>query len=88
MNEPRVKFRPTGNYVKVGYDVWECKDIYREEFIPTRAYVKWLKEQAEIKQQRAQDALKSKLEYQMKTYGEVDPVDYASYMNMVMNAYK
>lgn len=84
---PKVKFRPTGNVTQCGYDVWNCQPIYKDEFVPTRAYMKYLAEKEQQKKQLEMDALKSKLDYQQKTYGEVDSVDYAAYMNMIMTHY-
>lgn len=81
------KFRPTGNVTQCGYDVWKCEKIFKDEFVPTSAYMKYLAEKERQKRQLEMDALKSKLEYQQKTYGEVDSVDYTAYMNMIMTHY-
>lgn len=83
----KSKFRPTGKVTQCGYDVWNCQPIFKDEFVPTRAYMKYLAEKEQEKKDLELASLKSKLEYQQKTYGEVDPVDYASYMNMIMTHY-
>lgn len=77
------KFRPTGNQVQAGYDVWGCRPIYKEEFKMTSSYMKYLAEKEQERKRLELQALKSKLEYQMKTYGEVDDIDYNNYMALL-----
>lgn len=78
-----TKFRPTGNVVQCGYDVWNCQRIYKDEFVPTRSYLKYLDEKQKEKDELELFSLKSKLDYQMKTFGEVDDVDYNNYMSLL-----
>lgn len=77
------KFRTTGNVVQCGYDAWKCQPIYKDEFVPTSSYLKYLNEKQREKDELQLFSLKSKLDYQMKTFGEIDEVDYNNYMSLL-----
>lgn len=78
------KFRPLETIVS--YNEWGEK-VEKTKFIPTKGYMKWLKEREEEKRQKEITILKHSLEYQMKTYGEVDKYDYQRYISMVQQSY-
>ena len=53
----------------------------------TRAYKKYLEEKAQKEKAFELQVLKNKLEYQKKTYGEVDEYDYNEYIRLVQQSY-
>lgn len=59
---------------------WE--DVYKEVgvFCLTKGYKKYLKEKREREQLEELATMKAKLDYQYKTYGEVDEIDYQEYL--------
>lgn len=82
----KAKFRPYGEPERK-FDEWG-QIYYKQNFIPTTSYMKYLHEK-----QREQDkleiaTLRNKLEYQQKTYGEVDELDVQNYMSLVQRFYK
>lgn len=62
---------------------WEEKYVNKAEFMMTSTYRKYLKEKRKEKQKTELGMLKARLEYQYKTYGEVDPIDFSEYMAKV-----
>lgn len=58
---------------------WKDEYIEKKEFAMTRSYAKYLKEKRKQAKLEYLKVLQSKLEYQMKTYGEVDEIDFLEY---------
>ena len=58
---------------------WEDKYITKPTFKMTLNYKKYLREKAEREKAEKLMMLKDKLEYQYKTYGEVDELDFREY---------
>lgn len=69
-------------------DVW-WRDEYleRKEFAMTSTYSKYLKEKRKQEKLKYLEILKSKLNYQMKTYGEVDQIDFLEYQYKIKEYY-
>jgi hypothetical protein len=59
----------------------------KTNFMMTRAYVKYLKEKQLEEDRMYLVKLKHKLEYQRKTYGEVDKYDFDEYMRLIQTSY-
>ena len=59
----------------------------KTKFCMTRAYKKYLEEKAQKEKAFELQVLKNKLEYQKKTYGEVDEYDYNEYIRLVQQSY-
>ena len=78
------KFRPLETIIS--YNEWGER-VEKTKFIPTKSYMKWLKEREEEKRQREITILRDSLEYQMKTYGEIDKYDYQRYISMIQQSY-
>ena len=53
----------------------------------TKQYVEYCRKREEEKRQKEITILKHSLEYQMKTYGEVDKYDYQRYISMIQESY-
>ena len=66
---------------------WNDEYIEKKEFAMTRAYSKYLKEKRNKENLEDLQILKSKLEYQMKTYGEVDKIDFLEYQMKIKEYY-
>lgn len=75
------KFRPLGQ-TRVEYTIYGEK-VEKEIFIPTKGYLKWLDEQEKEKEAKEFIQLKEKLQYQQKTYGEVDEVDLLRFRQLL-----
>ena len=75
------KIRCVDEYQEMNYEVW-WEDEYRmkKDFRPTRQYRKWLKAEAEKAKKDYLMVLRAKLEYQMKTYGQVDEIDFQEFV--------
>lgn len=54
----------------------------KAEFRMTRSYLKYLREKEQKQLELEVLALKSKLEYQYKTYGSVDDLDYKNFLKL------
>lgn len=65
-------------------EVWWATE-YKEvpEYKMTRSYKAWLANKKSKEQKTELEVLKHKLEYQMKTYGEVDEIDFQEYLSKV-----
>ena len=59
---------------------WEEKYNTKKAFQMTTSYRNYLKEKRKKEKDEALRILKAKLDYQYKTYGEVDPIDYAEFI--------
>ena len=59
----------------------------KPNFIMTRGYKKFLREKREHEEHMEIVILKHKIEYQLKTYGEVDEYDLAEYMKLIQSSY-
>ena len=55
----------------------------KPHFVMTRSYRKYLAEKAEEEKQQELQYLKNSLEYQYKTYGEVDKIDFDRYVSLI-----
>lgn len=59
---------------------WEEKYTNKAEFMMTSTYRDYLKAKRKKEKEDELRILKAKLEYQYKTYGEVDPIDYGEFI--------
>lgn len=74
------KFRPCGD--KIVYDEYgNAKE--KTVFMPTSAYIKYLKEKRQEAKEQEIKTLRAKLEYQYKTYGEVDQIELNYFLSLV-----
>ena len=73
------------NVTQVRDDTQWWTDVRKEkvEFAMTRSYKTYLHNKRIQEREHAIQVLKHKLEYQMRTYGEVDDVDFNEYMGYV-----
>ena len=62
---------------------WEEQYVTKKVFRMTTTYRDYLKEKRKKEKEDELRILRAKLEYQYKTYGEVDPIDYAEFMAKV-----
>lgn len=86
MNEFQgAKFRPTGNIIKTTNRYGET--IYREQFVPTSTYLKYLEEKRRQQALFDLEVLRQKLEWQATTLGYVDDLDLAEYQRKVVAYY-
>lgn len=74
-----TKFRWIG--VKNTYTIYGEK-VEKDIFVPSKDYVDFLKEQQEQQEKMEFEKLKQKLEFEYKTYGEVDDVDYNRFLEL------
>lgn len=74
------KFRPGSIDIKI--DIWGNK-VLKQNFIPTRSYMKYLKAKEEQKRKFEITKLKAKLDYEFTTTGEVDDIDYQRYCKLI-----
>lgn len=74
---PKHKYRYVGDTEY--YDCWGYKQV-KKEFIPTKQYMEYLKQKQLEKELFELKVMKEKLEYQYKTYGEVDKLDFDNYI--------
>lgn len=65
-----------------GYDIYG-QPIYKDEFKMTSSYYKYLQNKAEHQKEVEFEQLKAKLQHEYATYGEVDPVDYTRFQQML-----
>ena len=80
------KFIPTNEIIEV-FDIYGNKYL-KTKFIPTKAYMDYLKLKEMYEEQQELIKLKATLDFQMQTFGEVDDVDYQRYMYLVGRCYK
>ena len=66
---------------------WEDQYIEKKKFAMTRQYYRYLKEKREREKLEYLQVLKSKLKYQMDTYGEVDEIDLLEYQSKILEYY-
>ena len=66
---------------------WEDQYIEKNKFAMTFAYKKYLEEKREREKLEYLQVLKSKLKYQMDTYGEVDEIDFLEYQSKIREYY-
>lgn len=71
---------------KIVYNEWGER-VIKPIFRMTKQYIEYCKRKEEEKRQYEIRCLKESLEYQMKTYGEVDKYDYQRYVSMVQKLY-
>lgn len=64
------------------YDIYGNK-TEKQNFRMTRKYLAYLKEKAEHEAKMEVIKLREKLEYEFKTYGEVDNIDYQRFLQLV-----
>lgn len=77
------KFRYLSSHIE--YDDWGFK-VEKKDFIPTKSYMMYLKEKEKEKEKLEYIKLKHSLEYQYKTYGEVDEFDYQRFLSITNNS--
>ena len=63
------------------YDIYGNK-TEKQNFYMTRKYSTFLKEKAEHEARMEVIKLREKLEYEFKTYGEVDDIDYQRFLQL------
>ena len=82
-----TKFRPTGE-VTSHLDSVTNERVYKDDFMPTKAYSTYLK----LKQLKDLEfeckVLKHKLDRQQQEYNEVDPIDLGEYNYKLREYYK
>ena len=76
------KFRPSGEIIK-HINQYTNEVTYKEGFIPTKQYAKYLKLKYEYERMQEIEQLRRSLEYQEEHYGEVDEVDLTRYQMML-----
>ena len=76
------KFRPSGEMIK-HVNQYTNEVTYKEGFMPTRQYAKYLKLKYEYERMQEIEQLRRSLEYQEAHYGEVDEIDLARYQVML-----
>jgi len=81
------KFRPTGEFVRY-IDNNTNEVCYKEKLIPTKGYIEFLKEKEQYKLWDEIIALKHKMEYAQKTYGEIDNIDKLLYESKIRQYYQ
>ena len=59
----------------------------KTDFKMTRGYVQYLKEKRAEEEHMELVKLKHKLDYQRKTYGDVDKYDFDEYMRLIQQSY-
>lgn len=57
----------------------EVRYVTKATFVVTKSYKKYLDAKRKFEQQEELRILKQKLEYQYKTYGEIDEIDFQEY---------
>ena len=78
------KFYCSGSRMVRNEEVWWANEYTeKKEFTMTFGYRKYLKEKRKKELQEELMVLRSKLEYQMKKYGQVDEIDFQEYMAKV-----
>lgn len=80
----KSKFFVENENVFAGYDIYG-QPIYKNEFKMTSNYYNYLQDKANHEKQKEFEQLKAKLQYEYTTYGEVDPVDYTRFQQMLVN---
>lgn len=76
------KFRPSGEMIK-HINQYTNEVTYKEGFIPTKQYAKYLKLKYEYERMQEIEQLRRSIEYQEEHYGEADKVDLARYQIML-----
>lgn len=80
------KFYPT-NTTQVRDDTQWWTNAYKEkvDFKMTKEYKAYLRNKREERRKLDIQVLRHKLEWQMRTYGEVDPIDYGEFIALIKN---
>ena len=76
------KFRPSGEMIK-HINQYTNEITYKEGFMPTREYAKYLNLKYEYERMQEIEQLRRSLEYQEEHYDEVDPFDLTRYQMML-----
>ena len=76
------KFRPSGEMIK-HISQYTNEVTYKEGFIPTKQYAKYLKLKYEYERMQEIEQLRRSIEYQEEHYGEADKVDLTRYQIML-----
>lgn len=80
------KFRPTGRQT-ITHNTHTNEIEYKDEFVPTSSYIRFLEQQyltgLEVKAKR----LKTRLDNEVKEYGECDPIEFKRYLNLLDKIY-
>ena len=69
------KFRPVEGEFTSYLDNNTNERIYKQKFVPTRAYMIYLQQKQQEEMYAEIVSIKRRLDYQMKKYGEVDEID-------------
>ena len=84
---PPKKVEDSYNYVGLDGKCVHKNATYKDQFIPTQSYLNYLDNKDFRKLENEIKVLKSKMEYQERTYGEVDDMD-TQLMNCYLVRYK
>ena len=78
------KYRVDSTYIeldkKTYYEDLREEYVEKAHFVMTKGYKKDLYDRRKTLDEFNLEVLKSKLEYQMKTYGQVDDIDFQEYL--------
>ena len=78
------KYRVDFTYIeldkKTYYEDLREEYVEKAHFVMTKSYKKYLYDRRKTLDEFDLEVLKSKLEYQMKTYGQVDDIDFQEYL--------
>ena len=78
------KWRVDATYIdldrKTYYEDLREEYVEKAHFVMTKGYKKYLYERRKAFDELDLQVAKSKLEYQMKTYGQVDDIDFQEYL--------
>lgn len=78
------KWRLSGSHTKWEYNIFQQPELVKvNEFRMTRAYVRFNDEKRLLRMRTEVRVMKSRLDYEYKTYGEIDDIDFNDYLNMV-----
>lgn len=80
------KFRPTGKQI-ITHNTYSNEIEYKDEFIPTSSYVKFLEQQYLTGLEVEAKRLKTRLDYETKEYGECDQIEFKRYLSLLDKIY-
>ena len=70
-----IKISESYNYVGLDGKVGHKDSVYKDGFVPTRQYLNYLDNRDFRKLENEIKTLKNKMDYQERTYGDVDDMD-------------
>ncbi len=75
------KWRCTGTKKVLNTEQWwQPRYVEKAEYRMTRSYLEYLKNKRVIELKQELAVMRTKLEYQQRTYGEVDEIDFNEYV--------